>query len=307
MGDFDVYTGNVDSAAGDITPVRLSSRAADMNKSPAWSPDGQWLAFVSQRGPFQEAGASRIVVRRMVDGTEREFVHDFQVIAARLAWSPDGRRLAFRDVQRGQSPSSAPIRLIDPMTGRVIATMADPKPLPEGNRPLVDEFDWLDESTLAFTNQSGIGVIDVGTGAWHMIWRPPAEHGFYRVAVSPDHRSVATVMQPSDRSWFSAIVIPSSGGDARELLRVSRPEVMTLECWTADGSSLLVTRHDRSKPQEEQREHMWRVPIDGGLATDLKLSGHGLQDIRAHPDGHQLALVFGGGDNEFWTVSGFAK
>jgi len=194
---------------------------------------------------------------------------------------------------------SGPIRLIDPMTGRVIATMADPKPLPEGNRPLVDEFDWLDESTLAFTNQSGIGVIDVGTGAWHMIWRPPAEHGFFRVAVSPDHRSVATVMQPSDRSWFSAIVIPSSGGDARELLRVSSPEVMTLECWTADGSALLVTRHDRSKPEGDQRDHTWRVPIDGGVATDLKLTGPGLQEIRAHPDGHQLALVFGGGDNEF--------
>lgn len=305
VGDFDVYTGSVDASAGDITPVRLSSRAADMNKAPAWSPDGQWLAFVSQRGPFQEPGASRIVVRRTSDGTEREFVREFQVIAARLAWSPDGRRLAFRDVQRGQPPPSASIRLIDPMTGRITATMPDPNPLPEGNRLFVDEFDWLDGSTLAFTNQNGIGVIDVGTGAWHTIWRPPAEHGFFRVAVSPDHRFVATVM--SDQSRFSAIVVPSSGGDARELLRVSSPEVMTLQCWSADGSSLLVTRHDRSKPQEEQREHTWRVPIDGGMPTDLKLTGHGLQDIRAHPDGRRLALVFGGGNNEFWTVSGFGR
>jgi serine/threonine protein kinase len=306
VGDFDVYTGSVDSPTGDITPVRLSSRAADMNKAPAWSPDGQWLAFVSQRGPFQEPGASRIVVRRTSDGTEREFVHEFQVLAARLAWSPDGRRLAFRDVQRGQSPSSAPIRLIDPMSGRAMATMADPNPLPEGHS-LVDEFDWLDGSTLAFTTQSGIGVIDVDTGAWHMIWRRPAENGFFRVAVSPDHRSVATVTQASDRSWSSAIVIPSTGGEARELLRVTSPEVMLLQCWTADGSSLLVTRHDRSKPEGDQRDHTWRVPIDGGVATDLKLTGSGLQEIRAHPDGHQLALVFGGGNNEFWTVSGFAK
>ena len=307
VGDFDVYTGSIDSPVGDITPVRLSSRAADMNKAPVWSPDGKWLAFVSQRGPFQEPGASRIVVRRTSDGTEREFVREFQLLAARLAWSPDGRRLAFRDVQRGQPPSSGSIRLIDPMTGDVMATMPDPNPLLEGIRPVVDEFDWLDASTLAFTNQGGIGAIDVDTGAWHMIWRRPAEHGFFRVAVSPDRRSVATVMQASDRSWSSAIVIPSTGGEARELLRVTSPEFMLLQCWTADGSSLLVTRHDRSKPEGEQRDHTWRVPIDGGVATDVKLTGPGLQEIRAHPDGHRLALVFGAGNNEFWTVSGFAK
>ena len=59
---FDVF--GADVSQGESRHVRLSPRAVDINKAPAWSPDGQWLAYVSQRGPFEEPTATRLVVMR---------------------------------------------------------------------------------------------------------------------------------------------------------------------------------------------------------------------------------------------------
>jgi TolB protein len=56
--------------------------------SPAWSPDGQFLAYVSFEGK-----ASAIYVQRLADG-ERRRVSARAGINGAPAWSPDGRRLA---------------------------------------------------------------------------------------------------------------------------------------------------------------------------------------------------------------------
>jgi len=71
---------------GDGARVILESRQPLM--SPAWSPDGEWLAYVSF-----EARASAIYVQRLRSGERRR-------VSARLgingapAWSPDGSKLA---------------------------------------------------------------------------------------------------------------------------------------------------------------------------------------------------------------------
>lgn len=72
--------------------------------SPAWSPDGRQLAYVSFA-----TGRSNIIVQNLFTGNNRVVSSDPGINGA-PAWSPDGRRLA-ASLSRGGSPD---IWLIDP-------------------------------------------------------------------------------------------------------------------------------------------------------------------------------------------------
>ncbi len=66
--------------------IILSSKEALM--SPAWSPDGKQLAYVSF-----EAGHSQVFVQQLADG-QRKLVANYSGLNSAPAWSPDGKRLA---------------------------------------------------------------------------------------------------------------------------------------------------------------------------------------------------------------------
>ena len=76
----------VADADGDNSQVVLESRQPIM--SPAWSPDGQWLAYVS----FETESPS-IFVQQVRTG-ERRRVSARAGVNGAPAWSPDGKRLA---------------------------------------------------------------------------------------------------------------------------------------------------------------------------------------------------------------------
>ena len=61
---------------------------------PAWSPDGEWLAFVTHQEPPAEGRLPNLWVVRLEDGQET-----YIGAGVTPTWSPDGRRLAFVDVE----------------------------------------------------------------------------------------------------------------------------------------------------------------------------------------------------------------
>lgn len=97
------YTVSVYDAEGDrlnsdiwISPVaggtakRLTTNKAS-DTSPAWSPDGRRIAFVSKR---EEDKAAQIYVLP-VDGGEPERVTEMPIAVSNPKWFPDGKRIAF--------------------------------------------------------------------------------------------------------------------------------------------------------------------------------------------------------------------
>lgn len=81
-----VYRLQVADSDGYNATTVLKSREPIL--SPAWSPDGQRLAYVSF-----ESGRSKIYVQRVAD-QKRDLIADFPGINGAPAWAPDGRRLA---------------------------------------------------------------------------------------------------------------------------------------------------------------------------------------------------------------------
>lgn len=74
----------------DRTNHRQLTWLGDRHGSPRWSPDGEWLAFVSNRGE----GSAIFVQPMNGPGEARELTRHKQGISG-LAWSPDGRSLAY--------------------------------------------------------------------------------------------------------------------------------------------------------------------------------------------------------------------
>ncbi len=111
----------VDIATGFATPVldyhnnnafynALGPRWSD--EHPSWSPDGERLAFASNRD-----GDSEIFVLHLETGNLRQITHN-EGFDGHPSWSPDGRRIAFASDQAGHSDifvmnadGSAPIPL----------------------------------------------------------------------------------------------------------------------------------------------------------------------------------------------------
>ncbi len=88
----------VPSAGGTPTPF-TADEGRDAN--PKWSPDGRWIAFLSNRSG-QRRGWKRAPMQLWVipvDGGEAYQLTSFRVGVSQVAWSPDGRTLAF--VSRG--------------------------------------------------------------------------------------------------------------------------------------------------------------------------------------------------------------
>ncbi len=80
--------------------------------APAWSPDGDLLAYERQSPtPSGGLGPSRIWLYDLRTGETAPVFEDSQVLGFGPRWSPDGSRLAFYD------PSIGAIRVLDVVTG----------------------------------------------------------------------------------------------------------------------------------------------------------------------------------------------
>jgi dipeptidyl aminopeptidase/acylaminoacyl peptidase len=74
---------------GSATETRRVTNARKSSQQPAWSPDGRWLAFISDRD------GKRQIYRIAVAGGEAEKLTGTDDGVTAFAWSPDGRSIAF--------------------------------------------------------------------------------------------------------------------------------------------------------------------------------------------------------------------
>ncbi len=80
--------------------VRLVAASPAAERSPRYSPDGAWLAFLRSSEPPRWAGEDRIVLLRRADGTTRTLGATYDEQPEILGWSRDGRRIYFMETRR---------------------------------------------------------------------------------------------------------------------------------------------------------------------------------------------------------------
>jgi dipeptidyl aminopeptidase/acylaminoacyl peptidase len=94
----DVYT--VPASGGE--PVDATAGMPGAESGPAWSPDGRYLAFLSQATPGYESDRIRLMVRDVATGAVREVPRGFDRWIGEYAWEPssDGFIAIAEDHQR---------------------------------------------------------------------------------------------------------------------------------------------------------------------------------------------------------------
>jgi tricorn protease len=118
----------------------LTLTPAVHERSPAWSPDGKWIALFSDEG----GGYSLHLVPQDAKGSPRKFPLQGAGFYADARWSPDSKRISFTD-------NALAIWILDLESGRQTKVTAD---VVYGPRPVLDHAWSPDSRWLAYTQNT---------------------------------------------------------------------------------------------------------------------------------------------------------
>jgi len=240
------------------TPRQLTN-ARRSSMQPAWSPDGAWLAFISDRD------GKRQIYRIAIAGGEAEKLTSTEDGVNNFAWSPKGNQVAFTtldpvtDVMKEREKNWGDVRMEDEdqryshlhvldLSGasKDAPLRYDVKRLTQGTF-VVGNFDWSPDGTrLAFDHRitsdpadggsADISVVTVATNAREVVVSQAGPDSNPRW--SPDGSQIAFVTAMAKPSYFylnSVIATVTPGKGNIQSLTDAFDEDPNLVAWTRAG------------------------------------------------------------------------
>ncbi len=315
--EIELYLATLDPAKNRLQgPTKLASHVG-YRTSPDWSRDGRYLAYAWGRGtaydPFilgirsAKTGKER---RLRLDGLIRHGGHGFDP-----RWSPDGRFILADARERdyaGPLMDSQGLYRIDVQTGSFTPLVQTTAAIAGIDSPV-----WSPDGRAIFERRPPLGdrsrivTRDLETGEEKELYRavPPAKVHHWptsNTAVSPNGQRLAFVWTDAknvDRAT-ALMVLPTAGGEPRELLRAQEPEVISVPAWTPDSRHIM---YARTVQGEKQTFELWRISAEGGEPQKLGLVMEGLEPygLSVHPDGKRIAFTAGTEREEVWVLKNF--
>jgi len=240
-------------------------RRITTGSGPAVSPAGDRIAFL-RRGGIWEVGLEEGATPRRLATVRGQ--------PSGLAWSPDGRLLAFVSRRGDHSfvgvldPGSAGVRYLDPALSRD----RDPVWSPDGTRiaflRIANERQILPFAPRREGLPWSIRVVEVSSGrAWTAWTAPPGPGSVFRGISARTQLFWAAgdrlVFPWEGDGWTHLYAVPASGGEAR-LLTPGKFEVQYVSL-SANGRDVLYS----SNQDDIDRQHLWSVAVSGGPPRPL--------------------------------------
>jgi dipeptidyl aminopeptidase/acylaminoacyl peptidase len=283
-----------DIASGEVrqlTSAKKSSTGAD------WSPDGKWIAFVSDR-PAQISGSTADKKQLYVisaDGGEAQQLSKSETDVGGLGWAPDSRRIAFaaadpepkalkdRKEKYGEYSvvhsdyQMAHLWAIDLPDGTTSAA-PEAKRLTEGDAFSVGSFAWSpDGARIAFSAQkdpdlisgfsNDIYVLTIAEKAVKKIVDAPGPDT--NPKWSPDGKKIAYQTAAGSKYFFYTneriAVVPAAGGTP-EIVTAAFDEDANLLDWGPDGIYF--------EAEQKTYAHLFRVNPETRVVEKLDTPEH---------------------------------
>jgi len=279
------------------SPVVGPKEFTGSNSSPDWSPDGKYLVNFSERVPEQVLAIHSADTGALV----RELKLQFRLTLPpgfgsipHLQWTPDSKAIA---VAATDSVGRQGIYRIDAMTGEAQPVLmakageiiAVPRFSPDGRKLGFTRFS---------TNAQTLVERDLVAGNERELGRGGV------VGYSPDGQYIATGGR--DGNDGAVLLIPTSGGAPRVLVRAKQGEQGAIAGWAPDSRSVLLARNGQWAGRQFRVE-LWRAAIETGELHKVDFDPDMGLWLRIHPDGRRIAYQVSWEDpsQEVWVLENF--
>lgn len=260
------------SLAGE-PPVQLTGEG-ESSSSPAFSPDGRWISFLSKRGEDKQ-DQLWVLDRR---GGEARRLSDVKGEITDYRWSPDGKT--------------------------ILLTMSDPKPEgPEDDkerpRPVVVDdvlFKQDGNGFIVAESHSHLHALDVESRKLTQL-TPSGSSDESAAEWSPDGAQIAYIvdhaMDPAAPATQWLYVMPAKGGAARLVAKIPGVSGQKL-IWSADGAKIThLIGTDAVKVAQYAQPHLAETSVQGGQTRMVAATGNLFVAQPVAMSGGRIGMIVG--------------
>jgi dipeptidyl aminopeptidase/acylaminoacyl peptidase len=292
--DFDRKTGKVSGE-----PRKLAAQWEGTNMDPAFSPDGEKLAYVTKRGawPIPTHAADTLVIQSLKDTNLDPVLVSFDEFRlARVGvpcWVDNGKAIVL-GVERGPQGGLYRVDLPDLRKTRIISA-------PEGRRITYHDCH-AGSSSVYFV--LGPEVLRIGSDGANerTLYRAPNGQRIDTIALSPDGGTLSLVTRV-DNYRRALLLMPVGGGTPRQIHQFMQATGGGVShAWAPDGKSIFYV----VKKPKGWAWLLQRVPVEGAEVSEQMLEWpNPFYSPTFHPKGHLLAFTGRSGSSgasEGWVI-----
>jgi Tol biopolymer transport system component len=293
----DVYVLDAETEQGEGRPTvkKIALPNQGRNQYPDYSPDGRMMAYLTT-----PQGRGRIISIFSQDtGRVRELVPRLSNFMFPRWIPPDGRAIGVWVTEKDGRRS---IHKVDVLTGESV-----PAVQMDGGLTYRDGNVWAKDGQQVFytaglrsDEKRYVYVCDLRSGKHERLAGSPEDACF--IAVSPDGKWLALINEHGKKSLR---IMPTSGGEPREIHSYEHSDHVITPVWSADGSSIYLPK---LRDSQKNTWDLFRVPLDGGEVQKIELGFLWVRYLTVSPDGRHIAFSSSGRERkpaEVWVMENF--
>ncbi len=280
-----------------IVPLRVMpfTGAAGNENNPAFSPDGNRLAYSWKRGEDLNSD----IYTKLVGAGEPLQLTKTEANEQYPSFSPDGKYIAFIRGKYGE-PGEV---IIKPSLGGTERRVAH---LFSGNfsisySPDGQNIAVIDTENSAEGGQYAVYVINIETGRRRRVTAPAEFIGETTPRFSPDGKSLAFIrvfkedLHGGNLAKQELFVVPVSGGEPRQITFDGL--VINSLAWSADGEHIYFV-----PIRPPKQTIVRRVSVEGGEQEIVSTGGANITNVAVSPDGNKLVFAEDVRQWKIWRV-----